>query len=89
MPRHISNEMLLAVFENIANGSDPQSDFLTHFAKAFCQADAFSRAELQSAARSLALKFDLVFKQSMRGILRYEQYGKPRKGETTRIRLEA
>jgi hypothetical protein len=78
MPRHISNEMLLAVYENIANGSDPQSDFLTYFAKSFCQADPFSRAELLSAARSLALKFDLVFKQSMRGILRYEQYGNRR-----------
>jgi hypothetical protein len=78
MPRHISNEILLAVYGNIANGTDPQSDFLTHFAKSFCHADAFSRAELLSAARSLALKYDLVFKQSMRGILRYEQYGNKR-----------
>jgi hypothetical protein len=75
MPRYISYEMLLAVFENIANGSDPQSDFLTCFAKAFCGADSFSRAEMMSAARSFALKYDLIFKQSMRGILRYEQYG--------------
>ena len=75
MPRYISYEMLLAVFENIANGSDPQSDFLTCFAKAFCGADSFSRAEMMSAALSFALKYDLIFKQSMRGILRYEQYG--------------
>ena len=78
MPRHISSEILLAVYENIANGTDPQSDFLTHFAKSFQLADAVSRSELASAARSLALKYDLIFKQSMRGILRYEQYGNRR-----------
>ena len=78
MPRHISNEILLAVYGNISNGTDPQSDFLTYFAKSFCHADTLSRAELLSAARSLALKYDLVFKQSMRGILRYEQYGNRR-----------
>ena len=78
MPRHISFEMLLAVYENIAKGNDPQSEFLTCFAKSFCYADAFSRAEMMSAARSFALKYDLIFKQSMRGILRYEQYGNRR-----------
>jgi hypothetical protein len=76
MPRYLSLEMVLAAFGNIANGKDPQNEFLTYFARALCCADGANRAALHEAARSLALKYDLVSKQSRRGILRYEQYGK-------------
>ena len=68
------DQIVLAIFRNIARGDDPKGSFLTYFAKAMCQADLDNQRLLMPVAKQLVDKYDLERTQRDHCILSEAQY---------------